>query len=331
MSFWKSSNRQKNRRPILRFIFTWLTALLVLPVNAATQPVLQDSDPPPKQYRLSLDKVWQVDTPAGERFDASALLWTTNHQLLTVNDRGPDLFQIVFPEGKGAPVIKAMPGMFSQAQFARFASQKKTRFDTEGIGQDEQGRFYICEETDRWILRLDPATRQVERLAIDWEPVRQHFDPKDTNASFEGVAVGDGKLYVANERSHCRILVADLTSLKVTDNFLVRPINNNAADFHYTDLCYFEQSLWVLLRDVRTVLQVDPATHQLKAQFDFAHLELRPDLAYLSSFVTGSMEGLAVTKDEIWLITDNNGLGRLKFPKDIRPTLLKCPRPDRVP
>jgi hypothetical protein len=44
-----------------------------------------------------------------------------------------------------------------------------------------------------------------------------------------------------------------------------------------------------------------------------------------------TMEGLAVNRDFIWLATDNNGLGRMRYPKDLRPTLFRCRRPDRIP
>jgi hypothetical protein len=41
------------------------------------------------------------------------------------------------------------------------------------------------------------------------------------------------------------------------------------------------------------------------------------------------MEGLAVDENQFWLVTDNNGLGRERYPLDTRPTLFRCPRPDR--
>jgi hypothetical protein len=50
-------------------------------------------------------------------------------------------------------------------------------------------------------------------------------------------------------------------------------------------------------------------------------------VAYRTAFPTGTMEGLAVDEKYFWLVTDNNGLGRIKFPRDARPTLFRCPRP----
>ena len=45
-------------------------------------------------------------------------------------------------------------------------------------------------------------------------------------------------------------------------------------------------------------------------------------------FFVGVMEGLALDDHNFWLVTDNNGLGRVANPQDRRPTLFKCPRPD---
>ena len=43
----------------------------------------------------------------------------------------------------------------------------------------------------------------------------------------------------------------------------------------------------------------------------------------------GIMEGLAISEDSIWLVTDNNGDPRGRHGNDIRPTRVRCARPDR--
>jgi hypothetical protein len=74
------------------------------------------------------------------------------------------------------------------------------------------------------------------------------------------------------------------------------------------------------------VLEVEPRTHEVLAEFDYQAAEDRLD--YRKDLPVGIMEGLAVDRDFIWLATDNNGFGRKSAPGDIRPTLLRCPRPD---
>ena len=195
------------------------------------------------RYPLRAEQSWQLDAPDGERFDASGLLRLPNGDLLTVNDRSAGLYRIQFGPATNVAALVQLTNCFTPAQLAPFKRQKRGRYDCEGIARDEQGRLYLCEESNRWILRWDPATQKVERLAIDWSPVQKYFSPTDDNASFEGIAIGRGRLYVANERSLGRLIVVDLATLKIVDDFVVRRAGVTTGDVHYSDLCWFEDSL----------------------------------------------------------------------------------------
>jgi glutamine cyclotransferase len=164
-------------------------------------------------------------------------------------------------------------------------------------------------------------------LPIDWKPVAKYFS-EDRNASFEGITIGNGKLYVANERKTGRIIVVDLASMKVIDHFTVRPKNSQARDIHYSDLCWHKGYLYALLRESSLVLKVNPEDKRVLAQYSFYDMEREKDVAYTNPFPTSLMEGLAVDDQYIWLVTDNNGLPRIRHPLDIRPTLFQCARPD---
>src|SRR2546430_6747213 len=179
-------------------------ALGLLLAGCATPRKLSTPPPPappklPAHYTLRAEQIWQLNLPGGKQFDASGLLLTPTGDLLTVNDRGPTLYRIDLPGQGSSANLVALSNCFTRAQLAPFAKEKNGRYDTEGIAQDAQGRLYICEEANRWILRCDPKTDVVERLPIDWSPVKNYFS-SDPNASFEGIAIGNGKLYVANER-----------------------------------------------------------------------------------------------------------------------------------
>ncbi len=281
------------------------------------------------RYTLRAEKTWQLNPPNGERFDASGLLLTPEGNLLTVSDRGPSLYQIQLQENTNAANILLLPKLFTREQLAGSAGENLSRFDVEGIGRDEQGRLYICEESHRWIFRADPRRDHVELLKIDWSPVQKYFDAVDLNASFEGVAAGKGRLYVANERQRCRIIVVDLKTLGIIDDFSVRPSASHARDLHYSDLCWFDDALFVLLRESRRVLKIDPESHRVLVEYNFSEMESGPEVLYRTRYPTGTMEGLAVDREFIWIVTDNNGLGRARYPRDLRPTLFKCRRPDR--
>jgi len=278
-------------------------------------------------HRLVADAWWLLNFPTGYRqFDASALLRFGDGRLWTLSDRSAAVFEIELgEEGRHEAGLKRVTGVFTPEQLQPFAAEKKGRYDAEGLAQDAQGRVYLCEEANRWILRYDRERGAVERLAIDWAPVAKYFHRADPNASFEGVAVGGGRLYVANERSRGRVIVVDLQTLRVVDDFAPRPAEAPALETTYSDLCWFEGCLFVLLREARRVLAVDPATKEVRVDYDFRALE-EGEFRYRSLLPFGNMEGLAVDREFIWLVTDNNGQGRVKHPEDIRPMLFRCRR-----
>lgn len=298
--------------------------------GCATPP--RESSATHAHYQLTALHTWRLNSPGNERFDASGLLLTRNGQLLTVSDRGPTLYQITpDPEASTADVRSWREGI-PDSRFAPFAPAKSGRLDIEGLTEDAEGRIYLCEEDSRSILSLDLGSRQIRRLDIDWSPVRKYFSTDDRNASFEGVAAGDGKLFVANERQQGRIIVVDLNTLKIVDHFAPSSSVGSLWGPQYSDLAWFRGELYVLMREDHVVLRVNPHSHEVLAEYDFRHLELAPENEYRRTYwFTGVMEGLAVDADNIWLVTDNNGLGRKLDPSDSRPTLFQCRRPDSRP
>ena len=280
-------------------------------------------------YTLRAETNWQLNPPEGERFDASALFLRSNGDLLTVNDRHAGIFRIQFLPKTNAIDLALIPDCFAAKQLEPFAAEKFDRYDCEGLCEDAKGRFYICEEANRWILRFDPGTKKVERLEIDWSPVEKYFHPTDRNASFEGIATDGEHLYVANERQDGRIIVVNLNTLEIVDDFSVRPSNTRAKDIHYSDLCWYEGALFAVLRENHVLVKINADAKRIVAEYDYADVERDPEVAYENDTATPSLiEGLAVSDKTFWLCSDNNGRGRRKFPKDTRPTLFKCPRPD---
>ena len=162
------------------------------------------------RFILRAEGIWQLNLPKGERFDASGLAFNSKGELLTLSDRGPAIYRIEFRANTNAADLIKIPTCFTPAQLRPFVHDKIDRYDSEGIAIDEHGKIYVCEEANRWVLRCDPVAGTVERLAIDWTPVKKYFDLSDSNASFEGIAVAEGRLYVANERQLGRIIVVDL-------------------------------------------------------------------------------------------------------------------------
>jgi hypothetical protein len=297
---------------------------LVLATGCKTTQQVSGSWP---SHRLIADQVTVLNLPDNRQFDASALWRLDSGELLTLrNQIDSILYRIdILPGGKEANLIP-FNDCFQKDKLQALVKDQRS-FDTEGIARDDQGRFYICEERRRSIFRCDPKTGLTERLPIDWSSVKDYFSPIDSNASFEGIAIGKGKLYVANERSSAIIIEVDLASLKVKGHFVVQPTKSSFFGLHYSDLCWFEDQLWVLCRQHQVILKVDPRTHYVLEEFDYRDIE--ESLGYRTGLPVGIMEGLAVSKDDIWIATDNNGAPRGRTGNDIRPTLVRCKRPDK--
>lgn len=297
--------------------------------GSPAHPALVTADPAARQT-LRADRVWLLDPPGGRRFDASGLVRLPTGDLLVISDRGPQVYRVRLTPDAASAGLELVPNCFTPAQLAT-AGVGGGRLDCEGLATDPEGRLYLCEESRRLVLRCDPARGVVERLPIDWAPVARFFSKTDDNASFEGIAVGDGRLYLANERSQAVILRLDLATLRIEDSFVARPAHLGLGPLHYSDLSWYDGALFVLLRHQRAILEVDPATLHVRAEYSYAAIENAPEWVYRRHYPTGVMEGLAVDADAFWLVTDNNGEPRQNHPGDRRPILIRCPRPPETP
>lgn len=278
------------------------------------------------RYTLRAEQVTSLNLPHGEPFDASGLWLLENGDLLTQrNSVDSLLYRIDFLTGGKEANLVPYTDCFSKDKLRALFGDDKG-IDCEGIARDPQKRFYLCEERRRRIIRCDPATGLLDQLTIDWSPVKDYFSTVEPNASFEGIAIGNGILYVANERSSALIIEVDLKTSKVVGNFVVQPRKSSFLGLHYSDLCWFEDHLWVLCRQHRVILKVEPKSRNVVAEYDYGDIE--SSLGYRTGLPVGLMEGLTVSKDSIWIVTDNNSDPRGRTGNDKRPTLVRCPRPE---
>ena len=278
-----------------------------------------------KHFTLTADATWQLDVK--ERFDASALAFH-DRKLITVNDRDGVFYDLTLQSNSVAKLKRL--DLFPKAKLSQLAPKKASRFDLEGISKDSHGNLYVSEETQRLVFKSSPDGKTIEAFAFDWSPVKK-FLSNDPNASLEGIAIAGNLLYLANERSSPRIVVIDLPTRKIVDSFFVDSEGFAFGGPHYSDLAFFEDRLFVLNRNNRCILEVDPEKKRVLAEYNFAQMELAEDFAYRSDYPTGAMEGLAIDAEHFWLLTDNNGKARFKHPQDTRPTLFRCKRPKFAP
>ena len=281
------------------------------------------------RFTLTVQQSWSLQSPEGERFDASGLQRLRDGRMVVVNDKEAGIFEVLLGDSPVAK-LRRLPGVLEQGQLSALCPKRARPFDLEALAVDPEGRLYVSDETERLIFRQDLRSGVCEKLPIDWAPARKWFTPTDLNASFEGIAIGDGKLYVANEREVGRIFEVDLKTWEILRDFQVKPPGVTTTDVHYSDLAWWEGELWVLCREHRQVLAVDPHTLRVRAAFGYKDIELDPQYAYRHWIPYGFFEGLLVDADFIWLCIDNNGYPRRTDGDDHRPQLFRCLRPDRL-
>lgn len=302
-----------------------LGLLLRLQLGAAGPMELPDRSKVPMQS-LKWERTWALTPPDASRFDASALLRVADGSLLTVNDKQAGLYRIEGLDQGNEARLTLVPGVFTKASLDAASGRNAPAYDLEGLAIDDQSRLYVCDEISRDLFRFDPRTSKTERLATDWSPVRRWLS-EDGNASWEGLAIGGRELFLANERNVGRIVVLSTSTWKVLRTFSVSPPDRPARDVHYSDLCWNGDRLWVLCRESQCILRVEPEGGRVEAAFGYGAIERDPKHGYLNPLPVGFVEGLAVEADTAWLLVDNNGIGRISDPKDVRPTLWRC----RVP
>ena len=302
-----------------------LGLFLVFRLGAAGPMELPDRSKVPMKS-LKWEHTWTLMPPDASRFDASALLRLADGSLFTVNDKQAGVYRIEGleegPEGR----LSLVPGVFTKASLDTASGRIASAYDLEGLAMDDQGRWYVCDEISRDLFRFDPRTHKTERLATDWSPVKKWLS-EDGNASWEGLAIGGGELFLANERNVGRIVVVSMSNWRVLRSYSVSPPDRPARDVHYSDLCWYADRLWVLCRESQCILRVEPEGGRVEAAFGYGAIERDPKHGYLNPLPVGFVEGLAVEADTAWLLVDNNGIGRISDPKDVRPTLWRC----RVP
>src|SRR5947209_15779043 len=86
-------------------------------------------------YQLKAGQSWLLNWSNSQRFDASGLLLLTNGDLLTLTDRGPTLYRIQFGTNSSIADLIQIPNLFTPAQLKKYAREKFSYYDSEGIAQ----------------------------------------------------------------------------------------------------------------------------------------------------------------------------------------------------
>lgn len=285
------------------------SALICIPGAAVAQesPVL-----------LEVISVLPVEGPESNQPSG---LFVHNDTLFTVSDKHDDtIFRIELREEAAVfvPHVRFDP----PRPFGVF------RLDLEGITRDEDGSFYLASEGAFAILKVDADAKKASWVTTSLRDVGASAGLFQTRGGYlEGITLmAKDRFLVTAERQPCGLIEVDMAPVQ-----RVVEIANHGSTNSYTGLHREVENVYILQRSTATIrktiryLDVDSPS----AIWSFAHIVNDPEYLYQhEQFGAKTAEGLAMDRDRVYVILDNNNDARRMYPTDHRPLLLIMKRPD---
>ncbi|HEY8568953.1 hypothetical protein [Microbulbifer sp.] len=317
-------------KPILRIAAAVLLSLsgLAAPVAGAPAPVLP----------AKLIDAWWID--GSEGLDISGLSFCAG-ELLAVADKVSEHIYRLSPEPGRDSVALAAKADFARpplpddqpvllkARALHYASVPLS-MDFEGITCDESGIYLLSERHNR-IARLNAQHQRAEWLPVRWsEAAKARGFLRRFNGESEGVVrVGDD-FWVALERDPRGLLKLSAGD-QVGRDFRMLPAVSG-LDFHgrsedLAGLAVYGGALFTLERNAFAVCRRNFDNLQAEWCIHYRDIEEGPSYVYRETRF-GKGEGLAVSEQGIFVVLDNNGVGRAAVPGDSRGLLLHLAFPE---
>ena len=284
------------------------SALLWMPGPAAAQdsPVI-----------LEAISVLPVEGPESNQPSG---LFVHNDTLYTVSDKHDDtIFRIELRED--AAVFVPHIRFDAPVPFGVFG------LDLEGITRDDDGSFYLASEGAFAILKVDADGKKASWVTTSLRKVGASAGLFQTRGGYlEGITLmGRDRFLITAERQPCGLIEVDMAPVQ-----RIVEIANHGSTNSYTGLHREVENVYILQRSTATIrrtiryLDMDaPSTI-----WSFAHIVNDPEYLYQhEQFGAKTAEGLAMDRDRVYVILDNNNDARRMYPSDHRPLLLVMKRP----
>jgi hypothetical protein len=278
--------------------------------------------PPASPFELELERALPIE--ADGNFQPSGLLMWQG-RLLTVSDKHD---RTVFMLALGRAEARASPLVRFEAPAAG-----ARKLDWEGLALDNDGSFLLASEGHYRVLTVTRTGESDWRTASLEEAGRRAGLFRAPNAGLEGLAaLPNGELLLAAERHPRGLLQAagtpphHATRVWLMERGSCRPAPGRSFDF--SDLTTFEGSVYALERNAHLVVQLRRHAdgYVMPRVWSFGATENDPRFAYQDR-TFGLAEGLAIDREHVFVVLDNNGDQRAADRADRRPLLFVFRRP----
>jgi hypothetical protein len=279
---------------------------------------------PPIELRL--ERVVRIEIT--DDFEPSGLALEGEH-ILTVSDKHDSaVYEIV--QGETNATLRTFVSFTAPSEVAG-------PLDLEGMVADPDGTLLVVSEAALRVLRVT-VTGRATWITPSLGSIgrRAGLFPK-RNAGIEGIAhLPDGRLVLAAEREPRGLveLPADLANVETSPDThawampsSIHPVPM-ARDTDFSDLAVADGELYALERNSHLVVRLERTADRWEEReaWSYAHTENDPQYAYVDGRY-GVAEGLAIDRDHVYVVTDNNLHARTADPNDVRPELFVFTRP----
>ncbi|MFA0809967.1 esterase-like activity of phytase family protein [Microbulbifer epialgicus] len=275
-----------------------------------------------------------VDNSAG--LDISGLSFCADNLLAVSDKNSGEVYSLQF-QGRGADLVSYLQlsglGVPERDEPESLWMAFKELFrpadelDFEGVSCDGNTIYLVSEHYNRIVVVDDQGGANWQKHPWSAIAKSQGYLQK-TNASSEGLVKAGDTFWVAMEREPRGLL--KLSPSGKVRLFTIPPVAGldfSGRSKDLTGLDYYDGALFTLERNAHAVCRrVLPS---LKAEWclDYRALEESPDRVYEETRY-GKGEGLAVNEQGIFVVLDNNNVGRAQAPEDKRALLLHLAFPD---
>jgi phytase-like protein len=236
----------------------------------------------------------------------------------------------VLDSSNANPRLEALEAAGEENPFEAMAEQggKAHKFDLEGVAVAGDGKLWTVDERDRLLIEHDTDSGAMRQVAgygklASWH---EQLASGRINNGFEGIALLEDKLFLANEMFPGLIVRYTLSGTGEIEPDTVFRITGN---HDITGLECDSGSLYALGRSASTVYRLDPETGAVAAVASFRREGDLPRYRYAQRMDHyRNSEGLAVGGGRIFIVMDGNFQPCLEKGNQRLPLLLIYRRPN---
>lgn len=296
------------------FFQKWLKIISAVVMALLLSQYLLGQD---KYTELELIEVSQMNNAQNNRFDLSGIVMVDGSCYVVADKGWNNYIYEITHKNDSWQVFNTLPLGLTDP------------IDLEGLDFCN-GNFYLINEFGNQVYTLS-TNGEMKTVFVHYSGKGIDRKTWKKNAGFEAIAVNcqDSILYLAKEREPRFLLEVDMKYGIIVNQFTIPEDESN----DFSDMKYENGFLYMLERNGSCVSKIDVSSKAVVNKVSYKYTSNMPVGKLYEPSKYGMAEALLLTKDEIWIGIDNNGLEASKGAEDRfgikgnQPSILRFKRP----